>query len=299
MDPDRFDALARFLSHTGSRRRAAAALGGVFGGVFSMSSLEEAAAKKKCPRCKKRKNGKCKKNKPDGTACAGGTCQGGRCQSAGNPPADPCPGQKPCKGGCIATGQCCISADCPSGYQCCSDACSDTKKPADAFCFTHAECCSDFCRSSRLGVSACAATCRGQQCTLAEGCCRGFTCLNVDSTTGFGTCGGCRHGGSPCESDADCCFSACTASPNNPQKGCVSYAGGPCERSIDCKSCAVYGECTVTIDGTTRDICHNGVCRCPDNDECCPNKPCPGPADTCQVDQYGLNGVCKSPDIGG
>ncbi|MBL8129912.1 MAG: hypothetical protein JNM64_19905, partial [Chloroflexia bacterium] len=37
------------------------------------------AKKKRCAPCKRRKKGKCKKNKPDGTACPQGACQRGRC----------------------------------------------------------------------------------------------------------------------------------------------------------------------------------------------------------------------------
>ena len=33
------------------------------------------AKKKRCAPCKRRKKGKCKKNKPDGTACPQGACQ--------------------------------------------------------------------------------------------------------------------------------------------------------------------------------------------------------------------------------
>src|SRR5918993_630535 len=113
MDADRFDAPARFLSYTGSRRRAVAA----FGGVLSMSSLEEAGAKKKCPPCRKRnKQGKCKKKKPNGTACAGGTCQGGRCCVA-DPQATTCAGVA-C--GTVTSNNCgqAVSCPCPSGQSC-------------------------------------------------------------------------------------------------------------------------------------------------------------------------------------
>lgn len=82
MDTERFDRLTRYLTPAGSRRRAlVAALSGALSLTLEASSVEEVGAKKKnCPSCKKRnKQGKCKKKKPDGTACATGTCQGGRC----------------------------------------------------------------------------------------------------------------------------------------------------------------------------------------------------------------------------
>ena len=80
MDAEQFDTLARSLTEGRSRRGALAA---VVGGVLGVAGLAEAGAKKKkpCPPCKKRKQGKCKKKLPDGTACPGGICQGGRCAS--------------------------------------------------------------------------------------------------------------------------------------------------------------------------------------------------------------------------
>jgi hypothetical protein len=109
MDARRFDAIARSLPATGSRRQAlVAVLGGVLASALEASSPEEAEAKKKCPPCRKRKNGKCKK-KPDGTVCPGGTCQSGRCAQA---IPCPCPSGQTCMGNgscglaCTATGQC-------------------------------------------------------------------------------------------------------------------------------------------------------------------------------------------------
>src|SRR5215216_3508874 len=119
LDADRFDALSRSLTDTRSRRGALAAL---LGSTLGLVGLDRTEAKKQCAPCKKAKNGKCKKNKPDGTACPGGRCQRGVCQPAGNPPADPCPGQKRCNGGCIPTDQCCTRDDCPAGSLCCDGA---------------------------------------------------------------------------------------------------------------------------------------------------------------------------------
>jgi len=89
MESDHFDALARTLSRVGSRRQAlVATLGGTLGMVLGATATEETEAKKKkpCPACKKRKKGKCKANKPDGTACPGGTCQGGSCAAPQSAP---------------------------------------------------------------------------------------------------------------------------------------------------------------------------------------------------------------------
>jgi hypothetical protein len=95
---DRFDTLTRSLTTAGSRRRALAALGGALGTALSGSVVDGAAAKKKCPPCKKRKQGTCKKKKPNGSTCPGGTCQGGRCVAVAPPPvpvlAYQCPGPR-------------------------------------------------------------------------------------------------------------------------------------------------------------------------------------------------------------
>jgi hypothetical protein len=82
MDGSDFDALARSLTATGSRRQAlAAVLIGALSLVRGGFSVQEAEAKKKkCPPCKKRKRGKCKGKKPDGTVCGPDqVCAGGAC----------------------------------------------------------------------------------------------------------------------------------------------------------------------------------------------------------------------------
>jgi hypothetical protein len=90
MDGFAFDALTRSLTSAGSRRRALTGLvSGTLGLILAASVIDEAAAKKKCPPCKKRKKGKCKKKQPDGTACAGGTCRGGSCVLAAPGPVGP------------------------------------------------------------------------------------------------------------------------------------------------------------------------------------------------------------------
>ena len=80
MEATRFDTLARTLGNGASRRV-------VIGGVLAALGLEvvSAAKKKKCPPCKKRKQGTCRNKKPNGTACPGGTCQSGRCVAAAPP----------------------------------------------------------------------------------------------------------------------------------------------------------------------------------------------------------------------
>jgi hypothetical protein len=109
MDGVAFDTLTRSLLARGSRRRALIGLASTLGLILGATAIEDATAKKKCPPCKKRKQGKCKGKKPDGTVCPGGTCQGGRCTPVRCPT-----GQKPCAGRCIPSNQCCTNSDCPA-----------------------------------------------------------------------------------------------------------------------------------------------------------------------------------------
>jgi hypothetical protein len=293
MDADRFDALSRSLSDACSRRGVLASL---LGATLGLVGLDRTEAKKKCPPCKKRKNGKCKKNKPDGTACPGGACQRGVCQPT-PAPEDPCPGQRLCDGACIPTNQCCTAADCPAGYQCCSGVCSDTKKLPFRPCSQDIDCCSGYCQQVEedlFGIQLrCAETCRGRPCL--QGCCRGFPCQAVDTDSGSFRCGGCKDAGDICETDAECCFSACSTIPNFNKKQCHSYPGQPCARNYDCLSCSGLLEiCTATIDGILRHICSDGVCGCPDTSECCVNKPCLNPEESCFFDADTLHGECRS-----
>src|SRR5918995_2170893 len=128
MDARRFDTLARIVSTAGSRRRAVAtAVGGVLA-LLGLADPHDATAKKKCPPCKKRKQGKCKKKKPDGTACPNGACQSGRCVAT-EPSPPPCQGKadftecgggKRCSGGVCETPPVCMNSGCIANGQCCS-----------------------------------------------------------------------------------------------------------------------------------------------------------------------------------
>lgn len=83
MDGIGFDRLVKALATSGVRRQALrASVGGALAATLAgINQAAEAGKKKKksCPPCKKRKQGKCKKKLPDGTACEGGTCQDGKC----------------------------------------------------------------------------------------------------------------------------------------------------------------------------------------------------------------------------
>lgn len=82
MDADRFDSLARFFTDATSRRNLASLLTGTaLGGALASSMIDDVKSrKKKCKPCRKKKKGKCKGKKPDGTACGGtSVCQNGKC----------------------------------------------------------------------------------------------------------------------------------------------------------------------------------------------------------------------------
>ena len=224
MDGSRFDSLARTLGTAGSRRRA---LGGVLAGAFGIlgSRAEEAAAKKKCPPCKKRKQGKCKKTLPDGTACEnGGKCQGGRCAAAVSPPClarcgtntcgpDGCGGScGACSGGTCLAGTC----DCPVGQELCRGACvtvcasGEVRNPIGCGCCQTTNqlcgaardfpapdnnCCSGFCKAGP-GAGFCEgrttnATCEfGAQCQTGLRCIAGKCCVECEGVCVADDCAG-------------------------------------------------------------------------------------------------------------
>src|SRR4051794_9680603 len=117
MQAGAFDGIAQALGIVSTRRSCvrllagAAALGtGLALGGDSLAKPKRrdhakdtarAAAKhkKSCPPCKQRKHGKCKRAKPDGTTCPGGTCQGGQCLPPTTPPPPPpaCGTGAPCR----------------------------------------------------------------------------------------------------------------------------------------------------------------------------------------------------------
>src|SRR5688500_6811147 len=167
MDGTRFDRLTRTLTTTGSRRRA---LGGLLSGALGVlsSGAEHTTAKKKkpCPPCKKRKQGKCKKKLPDGTACQSGTCQGGSCVATTWPAV--CPVCQACNSG---SGSCAVD--------------TSENGEAGAGCAAPKVCCSGKCCS---GVHACnvASSCA----TCAEVCdANGAFCSNLAQVATRGPAG--------------------------------------------------------------------------------------------------------------
>jgi hypothetical protein len=191
MDADRFDALSRSLTRARSRRTALASL---LGGALGLVALREVDAKKKrCPPCKKRKKGKCKKKKPDGTACPGGTCQGGRCLLTRCTPScrgkvcgdDGCGGScgscgaVPCtNGACNCAGQPDLR-DCGRGQQCSGDVCATPLVTCShGLCFLNEHCCNGRCNT---GEGSCLTSGPGESCQVDDDCsvstrCVGFVC---------------------------------------------------------------------------------------------------------------------------
>ena len=277
MDAPHFDALARRLT-IGLSRRGFGLLAIL--GLRRLAAPDPAAAKKKkkrCPPCKRRKKGKCKGALPDGAPCPGGSCRGGSC-----------------RGGCLPRDQCCTADDCPPGVLCCDGVCSDDLRAAGVNCnFKHDVCCSNYCQPVFISQTACAAMCRGKECERDSDCCRGFPCREVAGSA-YRYCGGCQEVGDLCETDADCCFSACTTLLGTSVTSCMSFPGGPCAKNADCRSCIQGQDCTVTVNGAPREICHNGVCGCPDDYECCSNFDCDFD-ETCVfvIEASGLNGECR------
>ena len=208
MDHTRFDSLTRSLTVTGSRRRAlTAALSGALG-VLGLIPSDDGAAAKKCPPCKKRKKGKCKKTLPDGTACAGGMCQGGSCVAAAAPaPAPQCTSNAECSDGlvCISgTCQICVAtSECRGGEQCLSTGCCPEPRICGTTCLA-APCDTQQCRS----CSATSGTC--VSCSGDKTCCGAGTesarCLIA--------------GGFPCSGiytvakNRSCCSGTCDAATN-------------------------------------------------------------------------------------
>lgn len=123
MDANRFDDVARSLTAVLSRRTV---FGFALAGLAGAGNLWGAEAKKgnnrkkkckKCGPCKICKKGKCKANKPDGTACgeAGFACQGGRCTAEGG---ESCAeGRIRLTNGACAL-PCTASSACPAGCEC-------------------------------------------------------------------------------------------------------------------------------------------------------------------------------------
>jgi hypothetical protein len=215
MDSARFDSFTRSLTIAGSRRRILTiTLSSALGLVFEASSVHEAVAKKKCPPCKKRKHGKCKKNKPDGTPCIGGTCRNGQCCIPTCATTNAC-GSDGCGGSCgtCSGNRVCINGTCfcPPERSCAGGVC----------CPTGQVCAGGVCQG--------AGTCQAGQniCTGTSGCNGSLVC---DCLTRFTDnaliCGNIGPAGA--------CVANCTT-----DEGCASFGTGAfCAKKVGDSCCA-------------------------------------------------------------
>jgi hypothetical protein len=115
MDETRFNQILRVLAVVRSRRDLTRLLFGLITGSAAGATHLGAAAKK-CGPCKKKKQGKCAKQKRDGTPCPSGTCQNGRCCVPEHPAAT-CAGA-PCGTALNNTCGQAVACNCPSGQRC-------------------------------------------------------------------------------------------------------------------------------------------------------------------------------------
>jgi hypothetical protein len=246
MDAPRFDALARSLSTTGSRRRAlAAAVSGALG-VLGRSAPDEATAAKsgkcqrtpgECERCKKgtcdRKNGKktCRKGKltpkAEGTPCASGSCQSGRCVTAsGALVGSPGPAGPPGPPGPPLSPPPVCPAVCPTCQSC---------HPAVGVCAVN---------PSANGEA-------GTGCAAPKVCCGGTCCdTPVQRCTDAGTCATCAD---VCAANCDFCYhlvegrTICGDGGSTSAQQCSSSASCPVGREHCVLSLTFRSDPTVTV----------------------------------------------------
>jgi hypothetical protein len=172
--------------------------------------------KKDCPPCKKKKNGKCKRLAPDGSACPGGTCHGGACVLSPSPPPGPPPNPW-----CPGDGRYCgmLSICCPGDNVCCFP---DFSLPDGAQCYPPGyHCC--------LNGPACAS---GQECCPSK---LGYAYPATCATPALGEhC--CEPGsGGFCAADEACCP---PASSNLENEGCCLSGVTCCNDTSDCNEAA-------------------------------------------------------------
>jgi hypothetical protein len=180
MDATRFDALLRSLSSSPSRRDIARLVTGLaFGAAGAAAVAETEAKKKKCPACRTRRKGKCKKKKPDGTPCGNAckTCQNGACRPL--PDGTSC-GEDACaqcqNGACVvladgspcSPGHTCVNGVCPT----CPAVAGGSNKAVGDPCNadTPEECSSGVCGCS---FTACPCFCRNPDCAETGESCEG------------------------------------------------------------------------------------------------------------------------------
>ncbi len=220
MEAAHVDSLTKQLTDPRSRR---GLLAGALLAALGMAGGKESDARKKtrkkksCPPCKKRKQGKCKGNKPDGVACTGGTCQGGTCIAAASPPPPPPPPfatpaclGRVCGPNIFGEGSC---GDCGSCKTCEGGACF-SKVNGTACGGVCEECQSGACVPKANGID-CGGnfTCQGGECVCAPSnricgdiCCpTGNICVDPDAEECVDAQGTCAAGANFCVDGASKC----------------------------------------------------------------------------------------------
>jgi hypothetical protein len=216
MDGSHFDTLTRTVAAHGSRRRVFTGLLGVTLGLALLTtSMEEVAARKTCPPCRKRKQGTCKKKKPDGTTCERGkTCQGGRCVAAAALCVSNCTG-KECGGdGC--DGSC---GDCAGPRTCQSHRCSCPAAECGGNCVAA---CDPTRESRNPGTCGCCLV-NDSVCDpdpAATPCCSGSGYCNSPTVGATPRCTA-LSSGALCEFDAQCDSGQCLFVFNSTNRECL------------------------------------------------------------------------------
>jgi hypothetical protein len=202
MDGERFDALSRSLASDPSRR---GLLAGLTGGLLALTFMEfdaNDAEAKKCPPCRKKKDGKCMKKRRNGTRCAAGgkVCRGGACRCSS--------GTTECSGVCVditsdprncgACGtRCRLNAVCQAGT--CSCVQGVCPPPGGSCCPVGTVLpCSCFGPNNLSGVMTDPVTCQAvdtTNCPVAQRC-----------VGPPGTCQACCPVGSTCETSTGTCL---------------------------------------------------------------------------------------------
>lgn len=200
MDQDHFDALARGVSRSMTRRKTLRRLAsGLMIALPGVAVREEVAARcvslgRKCDR-------------QDDKCCNGAKCRG-RCKCRR--------GKKACDGACISATECCASAERPCGDGCIltGTCCPDVERTCgDARCVALGGCCSNAeCNGGVCEGGSCHAAPNQRTCTARDDGCTGAivrcaappsSCTCVVRPNGLSFCSG-GFGCADCASDADC-----------------------------------------------------------------------------------------------
>lgn len=184
MNPNRFDTLTRSLTVRHSRRHATRVLLGLGLAARGESVLTPEAEAKRCPPCRKKRNGKCRGKKPNGTPCPGGTCRDGRCRSAtcGDGVKNGTETDVDCGGSCTrcAGGNTCASrADCHSA-RCETGRCQTCAIDADCGSDSNGPC---VCDVTAGGSRACDSSLSGRRVDTCADCLPTEHCYDPSSPT--------------------------------------------------------------------------------------------------------------------